>query len=575
MLRGVTAGSRAAPAGDLSRHYRRPDPGQLAARVEELARACDAASSGDQVCALIRTWNEVRCGVETSANLSFIRFQQDTRDKEARAEEEFWSDTRPLLRELDVLHARTLLRSRFRDAIDATFGGQLLRLKDCAERTFAPAIRRSVAEEAHLVLRYEELRARTEIEFRGETLNLDGIAAHFSSADRHTRMLAQQAAEKFLERHAAELDDLFDGLVKLRDAMGRGVGFDSFTPLGYRLQVRPDYGPAEVAVFRDEVRREITPRVEAVFRARARRLGIPKLLFHDEAVADPRGNPRPLGDAAFCLKQARRAYHELGPETAEFIDMMIDRGHLDLDCRPGKAGGGFSAPLPDVGAPFVFANLNGSWRDAGILTHELGHALQCHRSRGQPLLEYASATSEIAEIHSFGSELLCHPWMDLFFGAAEADRFRRLHLENTLVMMVHQAAGDAFQHEVYANPGLLPAQRHALWNDVLRTYLPGRDYGGHFPYLERGTGWAAIMHFFRIPFYMIDYALAQTCALQLWVRAQTDRPRALRDYLALCDAGGSLPYQDTLRVADLRSPLTPGCLGEVAGQLDRHLSESG
>ncbi len=549
---------------ELFSSYARPDLAAVEAEQRALARAVAEAAGPDALIDALGRWNRARLHVDTLRQIAMVRYHQDTRGQATKDEEDFWNEAAPLLRELEVLHARTLLASRQRAAIDKHFGAQLLRLKEQAAATFAPEIRDAIAEEAKLGTEYTELTARPEIEFRGETYSLSGIARFFSDGDRATRLAAQQARDGFLARYGGELDRIYDRLTELRDGMGRALGHDGYTPLGYQLMSRTGYGPAEVAVFRDEIRRQVVPLAGAILAAQARRLGLDKVLFHDEPVGDPQGNPKPGGGVEFCTAEAQKMYRELGPEFGEFFDAMVGRGLLDLETRPGKAGGGFCTHFGDYGLPFVFGNFTGTDDDLRLLTHECGHAFQAWRSRRHALLEYRFPTYEAAEIHSMSMEYLAGPWYERFFGrAGEAARFRRIHLEQALLALPYMALVDHFQHVVYARPRMSPDDRREAWRELERQYLPHRDYGGLFPQLQKGTYWQRQLHVYLMPFYYIDYALAQTCALQLWRRAEEDRPAAIRDYLALSDAGGSGSFGELVAAGRLRSPFEPGCLRDV------------
>jgi M3 family oligoendopeptidase len=557
------------PDNEILRQYRRPDPTEIEREQRDLA---GAAANGAALVDTVERWNNARVRVDTLRNIASLRYQQDTEDAAAKAEEDFWNDHSPLLRELDALHARTLIAAPGRDAIDRRFGPQLLRLMGAAATTFAPEIRDAIAEEARLCTDYTRLCARSDVAFRGEKTNMSAIAAFFVDADRATRLEAQAAREGFLSMHGDELDALYSRLVELRDGMGRALGHRNFVPLGYTLMSRTDYGPDDVATFRDEIRREVVPVVSEIRRAQARRLGLDRILFHDEPVGDPGGNPRPEGGVDFCVSAARGMYREMSTEIGDFFDMMVKLGLMDLETRPGKAGGGFCTHFADSGLPFVFANFNGTDADVNVLTHECGHALQAWKSRHHPLLEYRFPTSEACEIHSMGMELLASPWYARFFAnEGEAERYRRIQMEQTLCALPYMAAVDHFQHEIYAAPTMTPAERRATWCKMESIYLPHRDYGGLFPHLAKGTLWQRQLHIYLAPFYYIDYALAETCALQIFARAESDRAAALTDYMAMCTAGGSVSFLGMVAAGRLRSPFEKGCLAGVVDVARRTL----
>ena len=553
----------------FARDYARPDLAEVERTARELATA---TASADQTALLelVRRWNQLRSTVDTQLNIAMVRYHQNTGDPEAKAEQDFWNDAAPKLRELEVIHARALLEAPARDALTAEYGPQLLALEECLATTFAPEIRDALAEEAKLTTRHVELTAEPTVEFRGQKYSMSGIASFFTDGNRDTRREAQQARDRFLARHGDELDSLYARLVELRDGMGRALGHPGFTPLGYQLMSRTSYGPDEVAEFRAALRREIVPIAQELKEVQRQRLGLDQVMFHDELVWDPRGNPRPHGDPAHILETARGMYHELGAELGEFMDVMLERGLIDVELRDGKAPGGFCTHFNDLGLPFVFANFNGTDDDIVVVTHECGHAYQAYASRHQPLIEYIFPTYEAAEIHSMGMEFLTYPWMDRFFGA-DADRYRRTHLERVVDLLPYIAAVDEFQHRVYAEPGLSPAQRNQLWLEMEATYLPLRNYGDHFPYLATGTIWQRQAHIYQLPFYYIDYALAEVCALQIHAKAGASRERAVADYLDLCRVGGSRSFTELLEVGKLRSPFDPDCLREVADHIRSQL----
>lgn len=551
-------------------HYRRPDLEAVAAAARQHAAACARAEDAGAFLAELERWNAQRATVATQRELAMVAYHRDTTEDRARAEQDFWDGAAPTLRELDVLHADAVLDARHRAAVTGRWGEQLLALKRCTRTTFVPAIGDDLAAEARLVTRYNELLSRPEIVFRSGRYSIETLNIFFDDADRATRLEAQQARDGFLAAHGDELDELYGQLVALRDRMGRALGHASFTPLGYQLMTRSSYGPDQVAVFRDAIRERFVPLASHIRAQQARRLGVDRLLFHDEPVLDPAGNPRPIGDGPATLAAARRMYHELGPAFGEFIDVMLDRELIDWEPRPGKAGGGFCTTFFDLRVPFIFATFTGSTHDVTVMTHECGHAFQAWASRELDPMEYGFPNYEAAEVHSMGMEYLTFPWMELFFGA-RADSFRRHHVEELVLMLPYMAAIDEFQHRVYAEPTMTAAQRRETWLAMEATYQPHREYGGLLPHMASGGYWQRQRHIYMMPFYYIDYALAGVCALQIWMRAARDRERTMADYLAMCRIGGSLSFEEMLEVGGLRSPFDPDCLAEVAAHVAAEL----
>jgi M3 family oligoendopeptidase len=261
------------------------------------------------------------------------------------------------------------------------------------------------------------------------------------------------------------------------------------------------------------------------------------------------------------LRQVQEMFDELGGDLGEFFRFMRKHDLLDLRPRTGKAGGGFCTNFIAWGIPFLFANLNGTKEDVEVFTAEMGHAFQAWKSRHLKPIDYCWPTLEACEIHSMSLQFITWPWMDRFFGE-EADRCRWLHLADSLLFIPYAAAVDHFQHLVYENPDASPADRFTMWRDMERTYMPWRDYGD-LPHVDRGGLWQAQRHIYLWPFYYLDYALASTCALQFWVRAEENREEALAAYTQLCARGGEAPFHQLVRGAGLISPFEEGCVADV------------
>jgi M3 family oligoendopeptidase len=250
---------------------------------------------------------------------------------------------------------------------------------------------------------------------------------------------------------------------------------------------------------------------------------------------------------------------------------MNEGGFLDLKTRPSKAPGGFCDVFPTVGMPVIFANFNGTHEDISVFTHEMGHALQGYESRNIGNIDTLWPTIEVCEIHSMSLEMLTYPQMGLLVGDDAVARYQKMHLESFLRLLVDCALGDHFQHEVYANPDATPAERHAMFRALERRYMPWRDYGD-IAYAETGATWQHVLHYFLVPFYYIDYALACCCALQFWVAARHDPKQALERYFALCAKGGSASFLKLLESAALASPFDPGVLSGVVKEAEAILA---
>ena len=237
---------------------------------------------------------------------------------------------------------------------------------------------------------------------------------------------------------------------------------------------------------------------------------------------------------------------------------------MDLQNKPGKASTGYMTSLPSLKAPFVFSCFNHTIFDMQVLTHELGHAFAGYMAmRSQPISDYYSESTDIAEIHSMSMEQFAYPYAEWFFGD-QADKFRFAHLQEALTFVPFGVAVDEFQHICYAHPELTPKERTYQWHLLEEKYMPWRHYEND-PFFERGGYWYHKLHIYLYPFYYINYTLTTMGAMEFKKKYAEDRDAAWQDYLNLCKTGGSRSYLETLRYANLSNPFTPGSVERACG----------
>jgi M3 family oligoendopeptidase len=548
----------------------KPTYDALAAQYQTLESELGAATTGNAAAEVVHRWDKLRRVVETWSALVQLRFNQDTTHEKFKQEREYCDELTPRLIDLDVRMKRLLLAHPQRAELESRYGRQAFALWEADIMSFDPAIEQDLVTEAKLGAEYNELTAGAKLSFRGDTYNLSGIVKFREDADRPTRHEAEQVRWQWYAGSRPQLDRIFDDLVQLRHKMARKLKFRDYIDLGYKRMKRVDYSQHDVEQFRAEVREHLVPLAVELRQKQATNLGVEKLMFWDDAIHDSQGNPAPHGDHDWMVARATEMFDAMGAGLGDFFRLMVEAKLTDLKNREGKAGGGFCTAFPSYGLPFIFANFNGTKHDVEVFTHEMGHAYQAYESRQQPLLDYLWPTFESCEIHSMGLEFLTWPHMEKFF-EADAERFRRIHLTQGLLFIPYGVAVDHFQHLVYARPEATPAERHAMWQEMERMYLPWRDYGD-LPHVADGGFWQFQRHIYLSPFYYIDYTLAQTCALQLWVRSQQDPGGTLETYNALCARGGEAPFQELARSAGLVSPFQPGCLKDVVQQAKMSLT---
>ena len=549
-----------------------PGERELAESYGVIAADLERSESPQAQRAVFREWDDLRRDWLSWGNVTKLRYTQDTRQDDCRHAQQELERRSPRVTSLDVRLKRRFLEPLLRRPLQADLGGQAFALWETDIAAFDDSISDDLVREAALTREYNELLANASVSFDGRERTLAAITAFRNNADRDLRHRAEVARWSIFTARRERLDAIFDELVRLRDGMGRKLGFDGFLPLGYRRMHRVDYGPADVARYRDEIVRCVVPLATELVAKLGRRRGFDQVYFWDEAVLGVPGPVVPQGDATWIVAGSVGALGAIDPALGDFATMMRDLDLLDVDNRPGKAVGAYCTVIPARKVPFVFANFNGTRGDVKTLMHELGHAFQAWSSREKPAVDYLVPTLESAEIHSMSLEYLSWPEMDRFFGA-DAEAYRREHLLDALLFLPYGVAVDHFQHLVYEHPSATPDERHAMWQAMERRYLPWRRYGD-LEHPSLGGLWQEKQHIYRSPLYYVDYTLALCCALQFWVRAQSDRREALDAYVKLCARGGEAPFGELVRSAGLRSPFEPGTLEDVVTAAKAAFSEA-
>ncbi|KXV35518.1 peptidase M3 [Gluconobacter thailandicus] len=566
--------SRVSPEFPPFEHFspERPDDLSLQAAFQTLH---DLLSKKDYEGA-IRGYDRLRRSYESWGALTNLRFAQDTKSPERQAEKAQLDRVAQSAARHDMAFRQALLEEPHRSAAEEVLGRHILALWACEAGTFSAQIIPELQEEARLCNEYTALLAGAEISLFGQSVTLSTIPAYLESSDRAVRHEAEQARWSFFEENGERLDLLFDRLVKLRTTMARKLGFNSYAELAYRRLRRTGYGPEQAGLFREHIRKHINPLVTRILQQRQRAMGWESVWAWDEALVDPQGNPLPPQDRQALGEQAQAMFDRLDPsgEFGTFYKALKSGGYMDLDSRAGKAAGGFCTVFADTGAPFIFANFNGTHNDLGIFTHEMGHAYQSWKASELAWIDQIWPTMDAAEIPSMALEFLTWPYIgDLLADPAEVDRYRRMHLINAVSFFPYGACIDHFEYDVYENPDMTSAGRRARWRDLEKSYMPWRQWGD-LSHPAAGGRWHAQAHVFRMPFYYLNYGLAQCSALQLWGCSRRDQAAAFETYRHLCASGGSKPMVDLLEEANLASPFEETVLQVVAQDVSEYLSIS-
>ncbi len=517
--------------------------------------------------AWLRDWSELSAAIDEEAAWRYIRMTCDTRDKEAAQRyQDFVTTVLPNVEEWNDRLNRKLMASPHVEALDGEGYPVLLRGIREQLRIFREANVPIQAELRTLAQEYSTLIGAMTVEWKGETLTLPKAAAILEDPDRrlrediHRRIAARRA------RDADRLDALFDTMLAKRHAIALNAGFANYRDYSYSALGRFDHSPADARAFHRAIEEKVVPLVNAIELRRQQELGLDHLRPWDLAV-DPRNRPplRPFTHPDRLVELAIDVFHRLDPYFADCIRRQREMGRLDLASREGKAPGGYNYPLYETGAPFIFMNAVGTHDDLITMMHEGGHAVHSFLTHPLALTGFKAFPSEVAELASMSMELLTMDhWHLIYADPEELRRAKRDQLERVIGILPWVATVDSFQHWIYEHPGHTREERTEAW------LVCHRRFGGavvDWSGLEdqRARLWHKQLHIFEMPFYYIEYGIAQLGAIGIWRNYKRDPREAVRRYIDALKLGYTRTLPEIYDRAGVRFDLGPENVGELAG----------
>ena len=553
--------------------YTRPDMDAVKKMIVAFTERLKNARTYEEAKAVFLENEEEGKHLQTAYTLASVRHSINTKDEFYDGEMKFWNSTMPEVQEYSQQWTMAMLESPFRPSFEEEYGKLYFLNAEIALKSFSPEIIPELQQENELTQEYEKLLASAQIPFEGGTYTLSQLTPFKTDPDDARRLAAWKADGQWYTDNQDKLDEIYDKLTHLRDAMGKKLGYEGYTTLGYYRMGRNCYTKEDVEKFRSAVVKYLVPVADSIYRKQAERLGKQyPMSFADNALMFRSGNPRPCGTADDILAHGKTFYDALSPETSEFFGTMLEGELLDVLSTEGKAGGGYCTAIPDYEVPFIFANFNGTQGDVEVVTHEAGHAFACWMNRNRVPMDYTWPSMEACEVHSMSMEFFAWPWAEGFFGK-DTKKFYYSHLAGAITFIPYGTMVDHFQHVVYEKPEMTPAERHAVWKELLGIYMPWVRLDGDIPFYSEGEGWQRQHHIYSSPFYYIDYCLAQTVALRFWAMIQNNLEDAWKHYMAYTEQGGSRVFTELLETAGLETPFDEACLRSVCEEANRWLSE--
>jgi oligoendopeptidase F len=432
------------------------------------------------------------------------------------------------------------------------------------------------AEVERLCAEYQKVTGSMTAQWEGEELPLPRLRPFMLDPDRGVRERAWRLHRKPYVAQRSELASLFDEQYALRQKMARNAGFENFRDYMHVEKHRFDYTPQDCYAFHRAVAEKVVPAASRLLERRRKQMDMQSLRPWDVGV-DPEGRPpvRPFETAAEFVDKGVSLFNRVDPALGRYFQTMQREGLLDLESRKGKAPGGYMTDLPTKKRPLIFMNAAGVADDLVTLVHEAGHAFQGFEQFDNDLLFCQRWPGmEMAEVGSMAMELLSAPFWARSSGGYYSDEdYRRAridHLERIILFFPHCASVDAFQHWIYTDPAGADADaRDAEWLRLRRQYEQGVDYSGLEPdWIAR---WYQQIHIFEVPFYYIEYGIAQLGALQVWRNALKDQAGTVAAYRKALGLGSTRPLPELYQAAGIKLAFDAETIGELISLVEEEL----
>ncbi|MET0636294.1 MAG: M3 family oligoendopeptidase [Chitinophagaceae bacterium] len=518
--------------------------------------------------------SEVEAVVSEDACWRQIKMTGDTENKELEeAFNFFMMEIQPQLQPYSDLLNRKLVDSPYTSMLDQDKFFTYLRNVRKNIDLFREANIPLQAEMNVEAQQYGVIAGKMSVEVNGKEYTLQQAAKFLEDPDRSLRESVYRKINNRRLLDKDELNDLFTSLLVKRHQMALNAGFLNYRDFRFAELGRFDYDKQACFQFHEAVKLHVMPLVNQIYEAKKKKLGLDTLRPWD-IEAEPIGvTPlRPFATGEELVEKTISCFNELRPFFGDCLVKMKEMGHLDLESRKGKAPGGYNCPLAESGAPFIFMNAAGQLDDVTTMVHEGGHAIHSFLTHGLELNGFKEYPTEIAEVASMSMELFSmNHWHVFFHNKEELTRAKEQQLERVITIFPWIATIDKFQHWIYEHPKHTNEERASAWSSILNEFTsPVVDFSGLDEH--RRFAWQRQLHLFEVPFYYIEYGIAQLGAIGLWQQYQHDAGKAVENYLNALSLGGTKTLPELFRTAGLVFDFSPahisGLMGFVKEELD-------
>ncbi|RYD59521.1 MAG: M3 family oligoendopeptidase [Sphingobacteriales bacterium] len=525
----------------------------------------------------LKDLSELEAVISEDASWRQIRMTCDTTNKEFEdAFTYFCLEIEPKMKPYFFELNNKLLASPYTKELDKSMYFPYLRSVENAVQLYREENVPIQAELSVLAQNYGSISGKMTVTIDGQEYTLQQAARFLQSPDRNLREKTFRAVAERRMQDKDQLNELFNKLLERRQQVALNAGFKNYRDYKFRELGRFDYTPEDCFAFHTAVREHIMPLQKMLVEHRQRRLGLERMRPWDTD-AEPVGTEplHPFETGQELADKAIETFSRLRPYFANCLKTMVQMNRLDLESRKGKAPGGYNCPLAETGVPFIFMNAAGTMGDLTTMMHEGGHAVHSFLSHRLPLSSFKEYPMEIAELASMSMELFTMEYWDVFYKTEEELRRAQVEeLERVISVLPWIATIDKFQHWLYTNPGHSDKDRELIWMEILNEFSTGiTDWSGFEEY--RAHFWQKQLHLFEVPFYYIEYGIAQLGAVAMWRQYRNNKEQALDNYMAALSQGYTKTLKELYEIAGIKFDFSPAYIKELSSFVKEALVSMG